>query len=122
MNNIKKLFTENLVEPAADSRRSSTIIGEVIKVNEMENKCDVKYSDIRGKTNEKKDVLVFSYNKSVIDWFPKINDKVLLQETDSVLYIVGPGEINHANLRSQIKLENDIFSDSFISGMGGYVF
>ena len=122
MDNIKRILTERIVEPTADSRSSATIMGEVIESNEISNTCDVIYTDKKGKQDKRNGVSVFSYNKSVIDWFPKKNDKVLLQENNGVIYITGPAESNHSNTRSQIKLENDIYSDSFVSGIGGFVF
>lgn len=122
MNSIKKLLNENIAEPAASSRSSSTILGEVIESNENNNTCKVRFTNSKGNTDTRSNVLVFVYNKSVIDWFPKVNDSVLLQEKQSVLYIIGPSEQNHSMLRSQTKLENDVFSDTFLSGMGGHVF
>lgn len=121
-NNIKKLFTENIVEPAAKSRSTSIIEGVATKVNEKTNLCTVKFADSTGKVETRDSVPVFIYNKSIIDWFPNDNEKVLLQEKDRVLYIIGPASQDYSKVRSQIKLENDIFSDTLIGGIGGYLF
>lgn len=122
MNDIKKLFTDKIVEPAADSRSSSTIIGEVIESYETKNTCKVKFTNSKGNNEIRNNLMVFTYNKSVIDWFPKVKDKVLLQENNKTLFIIGPAELDHSTLRAKLKLENDIYSDSFISTIGGYVF
>lgn len=120
--NIKKLFENNIVEPAAKSRSTSIIEGIAIKVNEKTNLCTIQFNDSTGKTETRENVPVLVYNKNVIDWFPKKNEKVLLQEKDRVLYITGPSYQNYSNIRSTLKLENDIFSDTLISGIGGYLF
>lgn len=123
MNNLKKLFTENIVEPAADSRSSSIVEGIAVSVNEKTNLCRVKYLDSKGNKETRDSVSVLIYNKGVIDWFPKQNEKVLLQERDRVLYIIGPADgQDYSKVRSQIKLQNDVFSETFIGGIGGYLF
>lgn len=122
MNNFKKLFSEKIVEPAASSRSSSTITGEVIEANENNNTCKVKFVNIKGNVDTRDNVQVFVYNKSVIDWFPKNKDQVILQSKANDLYIIGPAENNFATIRHQLKLENDIFSDTFTSSIGGYIF
>ena len=122
MNNIKKLFTDNLVEPVANSYSSTNVVGEVLISNERENVCRVKFTNSKGNTDTRDNVSVFIYNKSIIDWFPLVGDKVLLQEKNNKFSIIGPADTKYANMRSQVKLENDIYSDSFISGMGGYIF
>lgn len=123
MSNLKKLFTENMVEPAAERRSESTISGITISVNEKTNTCKVRFINSKGKSEVRDSVSVFIHNKSIIDWFPKSNEKILLQEKDRVLYIVGPSSgQDYSSIRSQIKLENDVFSDTFIGGIGGYLF
>lgn len=121
-NNFKRLLTDNVIEPATKSRSTSIIEGIAIKVNEKSNLCTVKFSDTTGKVEIRDSVPVFIYNKSIIDWFPNDNEKVLLQEKDRVLYIVGPASQDYSKVRSQIKLENDVFSDTLIGGIGGYLF
>lgn len=121
-NQFKKLFTENIIEPATKSRSTSVIEGVATNVNEKTNLCTVKFSDSTGKVEIRDSVPVFIYNKSVIDWFPSDNEKVLLQEKDRVLYIIGPACQDYSKVRNQIKLENDIFSDTLIGGIGGYLF
>lgn len=121
-NQIKKLFTENIVEPAAKSRSTSVIEGVAIQTSESTNLCTVKFTDSTGHVETRDSVPVLIYNKSVIDWFPSDNEKVLLQEKDRVLYIIGPACQDYSNVRTKIKLENDIFSDTLIGGIGGYLF
>lgn len=122
MNNIKKKISQSIVDPTAKSRSVSTLEGKVIKSNENSNTCKVEYNDFNGRKETRDSVPVLVYNKSIIDWFPKINEKVLLQEKDEVIYIIGPAMTSYLNIRSSIKLENDIYSDTFISGIGGYLF
>lgn len=123
MNNLKKLFTDNIVDPAAESRSSTIINGIAVSVNEKNNTCKVKYTNHKGINETRDGVSVFIYNKSIIDWFPTQNEKVLLQERDRVLYIIGPANgQDYSRIRSEIKLQNDVFSETFIGGIGGYLF
>lgn len=121
MKDFKKLLTDNVIEPAANGRSSSTIIGEVIESNETLNTCKVKFTNSKGNIDTRSNILVFSYNKSVIDWFPIKHDKVILQENGNNVYITGPAETSSSS-RSKNKLENDIFTETYISTMGGYVY
>jgi hypothetical protein len=62
-------------------------------------------------------------NKSVIDWFPEKDDLVLIQEkNNNSIYIIGPTSSNYNNIRTGISLVNDVFSDSFIDTIGGFLF
>ena len=40
---------------------------------------------------------------------------------NETLFISGPGEPS-SNLKNKLELKNDIFSDSFIDSIGGFVF
>ena len=122
MSNIKKIINDNLIDPITKENTTTTLQGVVTNVNEKANTCSVRYVNVSGKTETRDDVPVFVYNKSVVDWFPDNNDKVLLQERDRVLFITGPASQDYSKIRSTIKLENDIFSDTLIGGIGGYLF
>ena len=121
MNNLKKALTSAIAEPAAKSSRSSTIVGTVTKSNEDASKCDVEFYNESGTLETRKNVDVISYNYNVIDWFPNKGDKVLMNYKNETLFISGPGEPS-SNLKNKLEVKNDIFSDSFIDSIGGFVF
>lgn len=121
--NLRKKLQENIVIPAADSRGSVTLSGVVKKVNEKLNTCTVKFTNFDGKEQVKNSVPVYLYNKSIIDWFPSVNEKVLLQHRNGVIYITGPAYSESYNdIRNELTLEQDIYAESFIDGIGGYLF
>lgn len=122
-NNIKRKLQENIVAPTADSRSSVTLTGVVTKVNEKYNNCSVKFNNVYGTEETKHSIPVYLYNKSIIDWFPEIGDNVLLQYRNGVLYITGPAyNSSYDDFRQEIALSQDVYAESFINGMGGYVF
>lgn len=122
MNEIKQKLRDNIVEPAANSRSVSTLSAIITNCNEKTNTCDIKYTRPDGKEKFEKDIPVLLSNKSIIDWFPEKNDVVLIQEKNDIIYIIGPGYTDYNNVRKSIKLENDIYTNSFIDTLGGFIF
>ena len=120
--NIKDKIKNKIVEPAANSRSVSTLSAKITKVNEKTNTCDVMYTRIDGTEMRRKNVDVLLTNKSFIDWFPEVNDIVLIQEKNNIVYIIGPSYSNYDNVRKNIELKNDILSNSYIDTLGGFIF
>jgi hypothetical protein len=122
MNEITKKLKENLIDPAANGRSASTLLGTIISVNEKTNSCSVSFVRQDGKKNNKDNVPVMLTNKSIIDWFPEEGETVLLQEKNTVIYITGPSYSNYGDIKKSITLKNDIFSESFLDVLGGFLF
>lgn len=122
MNEVRQKLLNSMIEPAADSRSTSTFAGTIISVNEKTNICTVSYTRQDGKKINKDNVPVMLSNKSIIDWFPEEGENVLLQEKNNVTYITGPSCSNYESIRNSISLVNDVFSDSFVDVLGGFLF
>ena len=121
MNNIKKIISERIMEPAVKSRSSNILSGVVISANEKSNLCKVKITDDTGHINTLEGVPVFIYNKSIIDWFPKENESVMLQQKGNQIFITGPTDSDYSMIRNRISLRNDIYAETFFGGIGGYL-
>lgn len=122
MNELRDKILNKIVEPATESRSSSTLYGTVLRVNEKANNCDVSYVRQDGKQINKANVPILLSNKSIIDWFPAVKENILLQEKNNVIYIIGPAYSNYGDIRNSIKLKQDIFSESYIDVLGGFLF
>jgi hypothetical protein len=122
MNKVNQKIKNKIVEPAATSRSVSTLSAKITKVNEKTNTCDVMYTRIDGTELRKKDVTILLNNTSFIDWFPEVNDQVLIQEKNNIVYIIGPAYSDYNKIRKKIELKNDIYSNSFIDTLGGFIF
>lgn len=123
MNDVRQKIMQTMIEPAADHRSSSTFTGTIIDVNEKTNLCTVKYTRSDGKTINKQNVPVMLTNKGIVDWFPEKNDSVTIQEkNNNTIYILGPSSSSYDTIRNSISLVNDVFSDSFMDTLGGFLF
>lgn len=122
MNEVRDKLLKNVVEPAADGRSSSMLTGTVTQVNEKANTCSVSYTKQDGKNVNKQNVPILLSNKGMIDWFPEEKEEVLLQEKNNRLYIMGPSYTSYNSIRDSIKLKNDVFSNSFMDVLGGFLF
>ena len=122
MNEIREKLIKNVVDPAAVGRSSSTIIGTVLNINEKANTCSVAYQKQDGKNVNKHNVPILLSNKSIIDWFPEEKESVLLKEQNNKVYVVGPSYSTYNSVRDSISLKNDVFSDSYVDVLGGFLF
>ena len=122
MSSVKQILKEKYIEPNNKSNSTYMLTGTIIDVDEETYLCKVRYVNNKTGVNVIRDnVQVISYNKNIIDWFPEVNEEVNLQMRNNSLVIIGPAA-SAGKIRREIKLENDIFSDSFIDGIGGNLF
>lgn len=122
MNYVNQKIKDKIVEPAANSRSVSTLSAKITNVNEKTNTCDVMYTRIDGTELRKKNVEILLNNKSFIDWFPEVNDNVLIQEKNNIVYVLGPAYSDYNKIRKSIELKNDVFSNNFVDTLGGFIF
>ena len=119
---IQSKIKDRLIEPISKDNSITTLAGIVKETNEGANNCTVSFTDNNGAKQVKSNVPILITNKGFVDWFPKVNDSVLLQYKSDILYVVGPTYNNYNNIRKDIKVEKDILTASFLDTMGGYVF
>ena len=121
---LKSKLIENIVAPVASDKSTSSLDAIVTKVNERTNTCSIKYTNNEGIPVEQANVPVQLHNISIIDWFPKVNEHVLITTKGrGDIAITGPSYgKNYTNIRNKIKLTEDIYSDISSATMGGFIF
>ena len=121
---LKSRLIENIVSPVATDKSTSSIDAKVTKVNERSNTCSIKYINNEGIPVEQANVPVQLHNIGIIDWFPKLNEHVLITtKGKGDITITGPSYgRNYNNIRYLTKLTEDIYSDISSATMGGYIF
>ena len=122
MNEIRNKIQKDIVEPAANSRRLTLQVGTVIKANKNANTCNISYVRNDGKKINQNNVPVICNNISTVAWFPKDNEKVLIQTMEESIYIYGPSYERYEQIKNKIKLKQDILSDSNTDVLGGFIF
>ncbi|WP_312339235.1 hypothetical protein [Anaerospora hongkongensis] len=122
MNKLKQIIQDRIVSPADHIRGSITTIGQVMKSDEINNMCSIKYVDKDGNKRNKDNVTVRLYGNGG-DWFPAMDDFVVIEDTGSTVAIVARHVDNYnMDVRSKLRLTKDIHSDSFGGAIGGQIF
>ena len=104
-----------------DNLTSITTLGIVTASDESNNTCSVQYVDKDGKKRNKEGVVVRLYGNGG-DWFPAINDTVVLENTNDTLVCIARHVGNYnMDVRSKMQLRQDIYSDSSGGAVGGQI-
>lgn len=122
MNEIRTKLQNDIVEPAALSRSTTMQEGIVIKSDQKANTCDVSFIRNDGKKITQDNVPLLLNGTTDITWFPKKDEKVILQTREENVFIIGPSYRNFQEIRNKMKLKHDIFSDSNTDTLGGFLF
>lgn len=121
---IKRQIQNNIINPADQDRRGFLSTAEIIESDEKNNVCSIRYIDKDGNVSNKKNVPLRVYNTSMIDWFPKKNEKVVIQDTGNGRLIIISKECTDysSKVRADNELKSDILSNTYSDFMGGYIF
>ena len=122
MSKLKQIIQDRIVNPADHSRGGITTIGQVTKSDEINNMCSIKYIDKDGFKRNKDNVTVRLYGSGG-DWFPGIDDYVVVEDNGDTVVVVARHVGNYnMDVRSKLKLTKDIYSDSSGGAVGGQIF
>lgn len=123
MKNLRNKFRQELIAPTATSYGALESVGRVIKANERGNVCTVEFMNKEGRKVKEYNVPVSIYNKNIIDWFPQENDNVIIVESSGDYSIKGPSmDKGYIDIRNSIKMEQDIYSETYSDFLGGYIY
>lgn len=123
MKTLRSKLTENYIAPAVLNRSAAFYEGRIKKADERSNTCTVEYTNNQGVTTSQTNVAVKLSNIGIIDWFPKVNEKVQVTEKEGSIQITGPiYSGDYSAVRSQMKLKEDIFTDSSNYFIGGSIY
>lgn len=120
---LKDKLINNIVAPVANSHSATFITASVLAINERNNVCNISYINQEGVKVYNNNVPIKLNNINFIDWFPKVNDTVIISVKRDEIFIVGPNyQQSYKEIRDQIQLSNDIYSDNSSYFLGGYIF
>lgn len=121
---LKSKLIENIVDPVASDKSTVSLDAIVTEVNKKSNTCSIKYTNYEGIPVEQANVPVQLHNVSIIDWFPKVKEHVLITtKGKGDITITGPSYgKNYNNIRKKTELTEDIYSDMSSATMGGFIF
>lgn len=119
---LKDILQDRIVNPVARSVSTITTVGVVTDSDENNNTCSVQYVDKEGKKRNKNNVAVRLYGSGT-DWFPAVDDNVVIEDSDDACIIIARHVSNYnIDVRSRMALQNDVFSDGEGSWLGGQIF
>ena len=92
------------------SNDAMSTIAKVTEVNKTSNTCTVEYINGNGQKTTSKDAFVDMRNT---DWFPKVNDCVLIKITGNSILVESQYTQDYAkDIMKKSKLKNDTTPDS----------
>ena len=116
--NLSELIRTKIVQPVTNADKTWCTIARVTNVDERNNMCTVVY----GNNITKERVSVRLYGAGT-DWFPEIDDMVIIEISRDTCVVVARHVDNYnMDVRSKMKLEQDINSDSAGAPPGGYCY
>ena len=100
------------------------IVGTVLGTDERNNSCSVRYKDKKNQSVVRYDVPVRLTSVSVIDWFPKVGDQVVMEANNINPIIVGEFEFQSKVTNKAITtLDSDVYSDNMsCETEGGHIY
>ncbi len=108
---LKDKLQSEIVNPAARVNVGITTIGVVTDSDESNNTVSIKYIDKGGRKRNRDNVVVRLYGNGA-DWFPAVNDAVVVEDTGDTCVVVARHVGNYAmDVRSKRQLRQDVFSD-----------
>lgn len=97
-----KQHLKELTSSTVTDRRHVGFLATVIKADEKNNSCDVRFTDRNGNTSNKKGIRVKLGDAQVQSWFPEVNDIVYLDVYENTYFVTGPYYHNY-NLEAKSK-------------------
>jgi len=109
---LKNILQNRIVNPTARINNVITTIGVVTDSDESNNTCNIFYIDKSGCKRNKDNVVVRLYGSGA-DWFPKVGDAVVVEDSGDTVVVVARHVGNYSmDVRSKRQLRQDVLSDS----------
>lgn len=123
MSDIKRLIDEKIASPAAKVGDATRTLGRILRIDEINNSCDVEYVDSTGMIRNKYNVPVRIQSYAIVDWFPSLGEIVEIEEIGGNISVAGKHfDDYNTGLRPHLSTKNDIFPDDFSGACGGAIF
>ena len=119
---LKQILQTRIVAPTTHVNNIITTIGIVTDSDESNNTCSILYKDKNGNNQNRDNVVVRLYGNGA-DWFPTVNDVVVIEDTGDTVVVVARHVGNYAmDVRSRRQLRQDIHSDdNGCQSPGGFI-
>lgn len=112
---LRQQIKDKIVTPITYENEIMHTVAFVVKSDDKNNCCDIRYIDRQGQIRNKDNVTV-RLTGSGMDWFPVKGEFVTIEVTRDICVIIARCISNYnMEVRSKMELKQDIYSDS-----GGY--
>lgn len=109
---LRQKIRDKIVTPVTYENEIITTTAFVLRADDKNNCCDIRYIDKHGKIRDRDNVIV-RLTGSGMDWFPIKGDYVTIELARDTCVITARSITNYnMDVRSKMELKQDIFSDS----------
>jgi len=122
MTALRQQMIDKLVTPITYPNEAITTTALVLRADDKNNCCDIRFVNKEGVMCERENVIV-RLTGSGMDWFPVEGDYVTIELSRDICAIVARSVSNYnMDVRSKMELKQDIYSDSFGYPPGGIIY
>lgn len=113
---------DKLVSPITYENESLTTVAYVLRSDDKNNCCDIRYIDKQGRITDRDNVVVRLMGTGM-DWFPVKGDYVTIELARNTCVIIARSISNYnMDVRSKMELKQDIYSDSLGYAPGASIY
>lgn len=121
MSDLRELFNSKVVAPNIETSIYTKSYGIVIRANEKNNCCDIKYFDAKGRPCNRNNVFVKTNSEN--KWFPLPGMMVELEIFEDQICIIDEIVTDYSKQVKPRKMAmQDIYVDGADSSVGCYIF
>lgn len=109
---LRQQIRDKIIAPITYENEALATIAYVLRSDDKNNCCDIRYIDKQGKIITRNNVIV-RLTGSGMDWFPVKGDYVTIEISRDTCVIIARSISNYnMDVRSKMELKQDIYSDS----------
>ncbi len=117
----RKIIQDTIISPSGHIERKHETIAKVIRADEYNNSCFIRYRDKDGYKSYT-NAYVKINSRGVFDWFPEPGDAVAIEEIGDMVMIASLVVDYSRDIRSKNKLKQDIYSEDYTDTLCGSIF
>ena len=119
---LQQQIRNKIVTPITYENETITTVAYVIKADDKNNSCDIRYIDKHGRIRNQDNVAV-RLSGLGMDWFPVKGDYVTIELSRNSCIIIARYITNYnMEVRSKMELKQDIYSDSMGYNPGASIY
>ena len=122
MKNIKSTIRDHIVQPGIREAKKYETVARVIRTDEKNNTCAIKYRGRDGDYHHVGSAYV-KIDPDGCGWFPKAKDIVVVEEQRGTVTIKEPFDPNYqTETRRRRRLKEDVHADETSNSLAGSIF